>query len=156
MRLLFDENVPKLIIDYFRHLKIDLKTVYELNLISFPDSEIVKKANVLRRTIVTRDLGLIKITSYSDATKFGLILIRHQGPVTAKLLSVISNFVSYIKNKSIKDTLILIAEDKYELFKGRFYDFASSKTEYTETRKKLFKGKNIDSLYKEAKKFNRK
>jgi hypothetical protein len=31
-----------------------------------------------------------------------------------------------------------------------------SKTDYTYVRQKLFKGKNIDSLYKEAKKFDRK
>ena len=126
MRLLFDENVPKLIVDYFRYLKIDLKTVYELNLDRSPDAKIVRRSNTLRRTLVTRDLGLIKITSYSDATKFGLILIRHKDPVTANLLSVISDFVSYVKNKSIKDTLIVIDENKYELFKGRFYDFSSS------------------------------
>lgn len=30
-----------------------------------------------------------------------------------------------------------------------------SKTDYTTIRQKLFKGKNIDSLYKEAKKFNK-
>lgn len=77
MRLLFDENVPKLVVDHFRHLSIDLKTVNELNLISHPDSEIVRRSNKLRRTLVTRDLGLIKITSYSDATKFGLIFIRY-------------------------------------------------------------------------------
>jgi len=31
-----------------------------------------------------------------------------------------------------------------------------SKTDYTYVRQKLFKGKSIDYLYKEAKKFNRK
>ena len=31
-----------------------------------------------------------------------------------------------------------------------------SKTDYTYVRQKLFKGKNIDSLYKEAKSFNKK
>lgn len=31
-----------------------------------------------------------------------------------------------------------------------------SKTDYTSIRQKLFKGKSIDSLYKEAKKFNKK
>ena len=31
-----------------------------------------------------------------------------------------------------------------------------SKTNYTSIRQKLFKGKNIDSLYKEAKDFNKK
>lgn len=30
-----------------------------------------------------------------------------------------------------------------------------SKTEYAKIRQKLFKGKNIDSLYKEAKRFNK-
>lgn len=32
MRLLFDENVAKIVVDHFRNLKIDLKTVVELSL----------------------------------------------------------------------------------------------------------------------------
>lgn len=32
---------------------------------------------------------------------------------------------------------------------------ASSKTEYTKIRRKLFEGKSVESLYKEAKKFNK-
>ena len=124
MRLLFDENVPKLIVDYCRDLKINLKTIYELSLNSSPDSEVIRRSNVLKRTLVTRDLGLIKIISYSDATRFGLILIRFKGPVTAKLLKVIGDLISYVEKKSIRDTLIVVDEDKYELFKGRFYDFS--------------------------------
>lgn len=123
MRLLFDENVPKLVVDHFRYLGIDLKTVNELNLISHPDSEIVKRSNKLKRTLVTRDLGLIRITSYSDATKFGLILIRFKGPVTSQLLETITDFVKYVENKSIKDTVIVVSKDQYENFKGRFYEY---------------------------------
>lgn len=117
MRLLFDENVPKLIVDHFRSLRISLKTIYELNLTHYPDAEVVKKSNSLRRTLVTRDLGLIKITSYPDATKFGLILIRHNGPVTYSLFQTITDFVKYVGNKSIKDTLTVINENKYEFLK---------------------------------------
>lgn len=123
MRLLFDENVPKLVVDHFRYLGIDLKTVNELNLTSYPDSEIVRRSNKLRRTLVTRDLGLIKITSYSDATKFGLILIRFKGPVTSQLLETITDFVKHVENKSIKDTVIIVSKDQYENFKGRFYEY---------------------------------
>lgn len=123
MRLLFDENVPKLVVDHFRYLGIDLKTVNELNLTSHPDSEIVKRSNKLRRTLVTRDLGLIKITSYSDATRFGLILIRFKGPVTSQLLETITDFVRHVENKSIKDTIIVVRKDQYENFKGRFYEY---------------------------------
>ena len=123
MRLLFDENVPKLVVDHFRHLGIDLKTVNELDLISHPDSEIVGRSNKLRRTLVTRDPGLIKITSYSDATKFGLILIRFKGPVTSQLLETLTDFVRHIENKSIKDTVIVISKDQCKKFKGRFYGY---------------------------------
>lgn len=124
MRLLFDENVPKIVVDHFRNLKIDLKTVVELSLSQAPDQEIVKKANKLRRTIVTCDLGLIKITSYSDATKFGLIQIRYQNRVTAQLLAVVSSFVKDFTKKSLKDTLVVIDEEKYNVFRGRFHEYS--------------------------------
>lgn len=124
MKLFFDENVPKIIIDHFRSLHIDLKTVYELQLTQTPDQEIVKKSNTLRRTLVTRDLGLIRITSYKDATGFGLILIRYSGNVPQSLLNVLSGFVSHWRNKTLKDTLVIVSQDKYEVFKGKFYEYS--------------------------------
>ncbi|MEK7558752.1 MAG: DUF5615 family PIN-like protein [Patescibacteria group bacterium] len=122
MKLFFDENVPKIIIDHFRSLHIDLKTVYELQLTQAPDQEIVKKSNTLRRTLVTRDLGLIRITSYEDATRFGLILIRYSGNVSQRLLNVFSKFVRHWRNKTLKDTLVILNQDKYEVFKGKFHE----------------------------------
>ena len=124
MKLFLDENVPKIIIDHFRSLHIDLKTVYELQLTQTPDQEIVKKSNTLRRTLVTRDLGLIRITSYKDATRFGLILIRYSGNVPQRLLNVLSEFVRRWKNKTLKDTLVIVSQDKYEVFKGKFYEYS--------------------------------
>lgn len=124
MRLLFDENVPKIVVDHFRSLKIDLKTVFELSLTQTPDQEIVGRANKLRRTLVTCDLGLIKITSYPDATKFGFILIRYRNRVTSELLVVISSFVKDFAKKSLKDTLVIIDEEKYNIFVGRFHEYS--------------------------------
>ena len=115
MKLLLDENIPQLITDHFKKLHIDLKTTQNLDLIQAPDSEIVRKANKSKRTIVTRDLGLI--ASYPNATKYGLVLIRYKSIVPQPLLTTLSFFISSWDRKSLKDKFILITEEKYEVFK---------------------------------------
>lgn len=115
MRLLLDENIPKIIVDHLKTLHIDLRTAQDLNLKQAPDSEILRRSNRAKRIIVTRDLGLI--SSYPNATKYGLILIRYKGLVSKILLSVLTDFISYWKKKSLKDKSVVIDEEKYEVFK---------------------------------------
>ena len=115
MKLLLDENIPNIIIDYFKTLHLDLKTTQDLSLIQAPDSEIVRRANKTKRTIVTRDLGII--ASYPDATRYGLILIRYKGVVPQVLLTTLSVFISSWKKKSLKDRFIMVTQEKYEVFK---------------------------------------
>lgn len=117
MKLLLDENVPQLLVDHLKSLHVDLRTVWQLGLAQSPDSEVVRLANGMKRTIVTRDLGLLP--ALPSATKYGLILIRFKGPVTHTLLAVLTDFISTWQKKSLKDILVVLDEEKYEIFKEK-------------------------------------
>jgi len=66
--------------------------------------------------------------------------------------------IQAIKNQSLLTTAfeVLLNNLGPEKTRQLWHLLTPSKIEYLRIRQKLFKGKGVDSLYKEAKKFNKK
>jgi predicted nuclease of predicted toxin-antitoxin system len=76
MRLLVDQDIYKITIDYLREWGHDLLTVKEIGLQQASDDDLLKKAQGENRLFITRDKGFGGLVFLNKVLSTGVILLR--------------------------------------------------------------------------------
>lgn len=147
MKFLADVNIPQTVIQNltkFGHDVLDIKK----NNLKLKDIEVIKIAKQQGRIILTRDkdfIVLIQFPKYQVPT----IAIRLTKQTPQHILEYLTELLHNQDENVLKNSLTIVKEDSADSYPYLTADHISE-------RKKLFKGKSVVSLYKQAKKFNRK
>lgn len=112
MKFIADENIAPETIEFIRNLGYDIIDVYQANLSSFKDSDIVDFAEKHNRIIISFDLDFGEIYYFSPRRKFGIIILRIHPQIPAKanrLLEILLKFTPSLKPQ-LSSALVVINE----------------------------------------------
>lgn len=113
-KLVSDECIPELINRFIEKHSINVISVADLNLISQPDEVIFKKAKSLKSPIITLDVKFVGQIYEKLPSQYGCILLRYKGQrVSETLLKSIEQFITNEDLTKLKDTVVVIDEQKY-------------------------------------------
>jgi predicted nuclease of predicted toxin-antitoxin system len=118
-KLLVDENISPLTVEFLRKLGFDVISLIELGNKGITNGELVKLAISKNRIIITLDLDFGEIYYFSSKKKFGAIVIRLKTPTIEDINTVIGKFLEEIDFEKVDLTksLIILDEKKYRIRK---------------------------------------
>lgn len=118
-KLLVDENISPLTVEFLRKLGFDVISLIELGNKCITNGELVKLAISKNRIIITLDLDFGEIYYFSSKKKFGAIVIRLKTPTIEDINTVIGKFFKEIDFKKVDLTksLIILDDKKYRIRK---------------------------------------
>lgn len=92
MTLLFDENIGYDAVKYFRSQGHDVLSVLE-NCRGIPDSDIIRRAVVERRTIITLDKDFAFLVFSSNMRSAGIVLLRLSDESQENIIRVLAHVI---------------------------------------------------------------
>ncbi len=111
--LLADECVYKATTDYLRSLGCDVVTVQELGLAGASDDEVIDKALVLGRVLLTRDMDFSNILLYPPAQHLGIVVLKMSPETANDLHQVLEQALDQVQD--IRGALLVVDRSKFRI-----------------------------------------
>lgn len=112
MRILVDENIPRITVETLRQFGHDVKDIRESEWKGIPDQEIWTISQREKRLLVTTDWGF---APYRYTPHFGILIVRLRQPNKEKIHKRITHLIKRIPEKDWPE-LLVIAQDKVQRF----------------------------------------
>lgn len=118
MKFLLDANIPLSSKDIFKKLNYETEHSREIGLGKATDEQLIKYAIKNNQILITKDLEFGNIKKYPIKSHKGIILIRVPFYYTAiQINEVLFNFLSSLRGKEIRNSLVVVEIDKYRIRK---------------------------------------
>src|SRR3989344_8295944 len=116
MRFFLDANIPYSSIDIFKKFNHHSEHARNIGMGNSSDKEIIRYAIKNNEILVTKDLGFGNILNYPSKSHRGIIILRLPFYYNAKQINeVLLKFLESVKEKDIKNALIVIDINKYRI-----------------------------------------
>lgn len=115
MRVLVDENIPRMTVAALRTLGHDVKDIRGTADQGTPDSELWELALTECRTLITTDKGF---TQYRSAPHHGILVIRLRQPNRHKLHHAVMKVVQRFPASEWKDMLVVVRDSTMSTSRG--------------------------------------
>ena len=109
-KFLADENIAPKVIRALRAEGFQVQDVYELDLVSAPDKEILKIARKENAVILTHDKDFGNLIRQPDQLHGGVILLRFRNQSPNNVIKHLIPFLQAIREKNLQYKLIVMRE----------------------------------------------
>jgi len=107
MKILVDENIPRMTVEYLRALGYDVKDVRGTSKQGLPDPDLWKAAILEGRLLITTDKGF---TSYRSAQHYGILVVRLRRPNRHKIHSAVLQAIEAIGETEWPNRLVVVRD----------------------------------------------
>lgn len=114
IKFLLDENISKSTVDFLVSSGYDVKSVHDLKLTGADDVEILRKAALSSRIIITHDLDFGNLISY-PVHYSGVIILRLKDQTPKNTNNVLDKFLKKIDKKILIKSLAIVSEYKFRI-----------------------------------------
>lgn len=112
LKLLIDENVPKLIIAHLRKSGHDVAVV----MAGSPDKRVAAQAKQQKRVLITFDSDFVNILAYPPAEYWGIVRLRVEPPLIRDILRALEQvFSRFSKPADFKGRLFIVNPDSLRI-----------------------------------------
>ncbi len=119
MKFFLDANIPYSSINIFKKFKHEVQHTREVGMGNSPDKEIIDYAVKNDQILVTKDLHFGNILLYPSKSHKGVIVLRVPFYFTAdQINNVLENFLKSTGEKEIKNSLVVVDMNKYQVRKS--------------------------------------
>ena len=115
MRFKLDENLPPAAVVLLRGLGHDVMTVYDQDLQSCTDPEVIKACQEEDRILVSLDLDFSNILVFPPEIYAGLVVIRLHKPGPKAVLSLLKRLLPYLKTTPVSGRLWIVDERRIRI-----------------------------------------
>jgi predicted nuclease of predicted toxin-antitoxin system len=109
-KLFADENIAPRVVQALKNNQFDIVTVYEENLVSALDEQILKIAQKQNRIILTHDKDFGNLIRQSYQQHGGVILLRLRDQSPGNVILHLIPFLKQIPANKIKNRLVIFRE----------------------------------------------
>jgi|SRR3989344_281467 len=113
MKFLLDENVSKTLSRGLNDSGFSAVSVFEVNLVSASDEEIIAFALKKRFIIITHDKDFGNLIRFPVQNHYGVILLRFRNQKPQNVLPHLLEFLK--KHRSLKSRLVILREDGFRI-----------------------------------------
>jgi predicted nuclease of predicted toxin-antitoxin system len=115
MRVLVDENIPRVTVDALRALGHDVKDVRGTSNQGVPDSDLWALAIAESRTLVTTDKGF---TEYRSAIHHGILIVRLRQPNRQKIHHAVMHVIERFAVSEWPNLLVVMRDTTMSTSRG--------------------------------------
>src|ERR1700722_16752472 len=107
MKILVDENIPRMTVEYLRELGHDVKDVRGTSEQSLPDADLWQVAISEGRLLITTDKGF---TSYRASRHYGILVVRLRRPNRHKINSAVLQAMEMFAETEWPNRLVVVRD----------------------------------------------
>src|SRR5271157_1771747 len=115
MRILVDENIPRMTVDTLRSLGHDVKDVRGTSDQGAPDSDLWALAMAESRMLVTTDKGF---TEYRSAPHRGILIVRLRQPNRQKIHHAVMHTIERFPDSEWPNLLVVVRDTTMSTSRG--------------------------------------
>ncbi|MBU2503901.1 MAG: DUF5615 family PIN-like protein [Nanoarchaeota archaeon] len=118
MEFFLDANVPYSSAKIIKNLGYKVRHAREIGMGKSPDEEIIDYASRNNMILITRDVGFGNLINYPLKSHKGVVLLRLPPYfISRQINKIILDFLKSVKEKEIKNSLIVLDINKYRVRK---------------------------------------
>jgi predicted nuclease of predicted toxin-antitoxin system len=107
MKILVDENIPRMTVNYLRELGHDVKDIRSTAGQGIPDCDLWNLAMVEGRLLITTDKGF---TEYRGAPHYGILIVRLRQPNRHKIHQAVMRAVAQFPGAQWPGLLVVVRD----------------------------------------------
>ena len=107
MRILVDENIPRMTVDRLRELGHDVKDFRATTDWGLPDSDLWRRAMAEGRLLVTTDKGF---TEYRTVSHHGILIVRLRQPNRKKIHRAVMHAITRFQESEWPGLLVVVRD----------------------------------------------
>lgn len=114
IKFLLDENLSRSTKSFLTGLGYDVKNVNDYRMPGCADTDILRRAALENRVVITHDLDFGNLLNY-PVYYTGVIILRLSDQTPKATNSVLGSFLKKIERKSLINSLVIVSEDRYRI-----------------------------------------
>jgi predicted nuclease of predicted toxin-antitoxin system len=116
IKFFLDENIAKSTNIFLGKLGYDTKSVAERDMFGCEDVDVLRRAALEDRAVITQDLDFGNLLNYS-VYYTGIIILRLEDQSPKCVNKVLGSFLEKIDHKVLMKSLTIVSEDRYRVRK---------------------------------------